>query len=199
MTGLKAAIAVVALALLPMAPAAADPGSPPPVVPVPAPPPPVVPVPAPQPGVLAAEAPGPLVPAAPGQFVPQQARIGNPLSQVGSDGGLLGIPNLPVTDLLLGQRPPAPGPGVSPAAPVIPSLNGANPDYLLKLNVAPAAPGEGELAPGLGPNDEIGGMGRIALLRRIYAMYDAGLLKGALLGQNPPGVLPAPNPPSPPG
>jgi hypothetical protein len=75
---------------------------------------------------------------------------------------------------------------------VIPSLSASNPDYLLNLNVDPAPPGQGTLVPGIGPNEEIGGMGRIALLRRIYGMYDAGLLKGALLGQNPPGELPAP-------
>jgi hypothetical protein len=75
---------------------------------------------------------------------------------------------------------------------VIPSLSASNPDSLLNLNVDPAPPGQGTLVPGIGPNEEIGGMGRIALLRRIYGMYDAGLLKGALLGQNPPGELPAP-------
>ncbi|WP_313673422.1 hypothetical protein [Mycolicibacterium sp.] len=196
MTGLKAVIAVIAVALSPMAPAAADPGPPPPVVPVPAPP----AVPAPQPGVLPAEAPGPVVPAAPGEFVPQQATISNPLGQVGADGGPLGLPPVSIADVLLGQRPavpgPAvPGPGVPPApAAVIPSLSAYNPDYLLNLNVDPAPPGQGALAPGIGPNEDIGGMGRIALLRRIYGMYDAGLLRGALLGQNPPGELPLPTP-----
>ena len=196
MTGLKAAVAVLAAARSPMAPAAAPPGPPPPVVPVPVVPAPIVPVPA-APGVLPAEAPGPLVPAAPGEFLPQQARISNPLGQVGADGGPLGIPKLPIAEMLLGQRPAAPGPlaagpGAPPAPVAIPSLSATNPDYLLNLNVAPAPPGQGTLAPGIGPNEDVGGMGRIALLRRIYAMYDAGLLKGALLGQNPLGELPPP-------
>jgi len=117
---------------------------------------------------------------------------------VGAASGLVGLPPWPGDNVLLGLRPPvpgptAPGPGVPPApAAVIPRLNAYTPDYLLNLNVDPAPPGQGVLAPGIGPNEDIGGTGRIALLRRIYGMYDAGLLKGALLGQNPPGQLPAP-------
>lgn len=161
--GHTALIAACAMALACAAPALADPE-----IPVPPPPPPA-------------------------EFVPPPSGIGNVLAQTGSDpGGLLGMPDLSAygPNLLLGQNPapaavgdPATAPGTPPA---IPSLNVFNPDYLLAQNQTPAAPGEGEAAPGFGPDQDNPGTGRIAFLRRIYQMYGAGALKGALLGQQSP-------------
>ena len=65
-------------------------------------------------------------------------------------------------------------------------LSAFNPEYLLGQNLTPAAPGDGTTAPGLGPDQDSPGTGRIAFLRRLYEMYDAGALKGSLLGQQPP-------------
>lgn len=125
----------------------------------------------------------PPAPAAP--FIPQQTGIGNPLAQSGSQpGGVMGLPDLSAygSNLLLAQSPdPA-----TPGAPVVPNLSAFNPDYLLGQNLNPAAPGDGTAAPGLAPDGDIPGTGRIAFLRRIYEMYQAGDLKGALLGQQSP-------------
>ncbi|MEI6254561.1 MAG: hypothetical protein WCP30_17325, partial [Mycobacteriaceae bacterium] len=121
-------------------------------------------------------------------FIPQPAGIGNVLGQSGSQpGGLLGLPDLSAygSNLLLGQNPDPATPG-TPATPVVPNLSAFNPEYLLGQNAAPAAPGDGATAPGLGPDPDNPGTGRIAFLRRIYEMYDAGALKGSLLGQQPP-------------
>ncbi len=161
MGGLVAGFLVI-MALAPMAPATADPG-PPPTDPAPA-------------------------PVAPTDFIPQQAGIGNPLAQNGNQAtGILGLPDLSEygPNLLLGQSttPAAPG---DPAAAAVPNLNAFNPQYLLGQNVAPAAPGEGSAAPGLGPDADSPGTGRIAFLRRLYEMYQAGGLKGSLLGQQSP-------------
>lgn len=162
------AMTIIVAALLPAAPAAADPGAPP-TEPVPAP--------APPPG--------------PAEFIPQQVGIGNVLGQSGNQpAGPLGLPDLSTLgpNLLLGQNPtPAPpGSPAVPAAPVVPSLSAMNPQYLLGQNVDPAAPGQGVTAPGLGPNQDIPGTGRISFLHRIYEMYESGGLKGALLGQQSP-------------
>lgn len=153
MRALAAALAAGALACA--GPAMADP---PPPTPAPAPSPP---------------SPADLIPA-----------IGNVLGQAGNQpAGPLGLPDLSAygTNLLLGQTalPALPG---TPAASV-PDLRAFNPEYLLSQNAVPAAPGEGVTAPGLAPNDDIGGTGRIAFLRRLYEMYQDGALKGALLGQ----------------
>jgi hypothetical protein len=118
-------------------------------------------------------------------FIPQQAGIGNPLAQSGSQpGGLMGLPDLSAygSNLLLAQNPDPAAPG----APVVPNLSAFNPEYLLGQNVTPAAPGDGTAAPGLAPDGDIPGTGRIAFLRRIHEMYQAGDLKGALLGQQSP-------------
>ncbi len=118
-------------------------------------------------------------------FIPQQTGIGNPLAQSGDQpGGVMGLPDLSAygSNLLLAQNPDQ----ATPGAPVVPNLSAFNPDYLLGQNVTPAAPGDGAAAPGLAPDADIPGTGRIAFLRRIYEMYDAGALKGALLGQQSP-------------
>jgi hypothetical protein len=167
MRGLATTVALVAAAFAPAAPATADPG-PPPADPAP----PVAdPVPAPPPA-----------------FVPQQAGIGNPLAQAGSQSsGVLGLPDLSAygLNMLLGQSTAPASPG-GPAATVVPNLSPFDPQYLLGQNTTPAAPGEGTAAPGLGPDEDIPGTGRIAFLRRIYGMYQDGGLKGSLLGQQSP-------------
>lgn len=100
--------------------------------------------------------------------------------------GPLGLPDLSGsgTALLLAQNavPSAPGAG-GPAA--VPDLSAFNGDYLLGQNLAPAAPGQGAAAPGIAPDTDNPGTGRISFLRRLHEMYAAGELKGALLGQNP--------------
>ena len=145
-------------------------------------------------GALACAGPAsaePIVPPPPPTPVPPAAdlipAIGNVLAQTGGQpSGPLGLPDLSAygTNLLLGQtaQPALPG---TPAV-AVPDLNAFNPEYLLSQNAAPAAPGAGTPAAGLAPNDDIDGTGRIAFLRRIYEMYQAGALKGALLGQQPP-------------
>lgn len=167
MRGLAASIALSCTALLPVAPATADPGIPPEPVPNPLP---------------AEPAPTPT------EFIPQQAGIGNPLAQNGSPpAGPFGLPDLSAygPNLLLGQSaaPAAPG---GPPTTVVPNLNAYNPQYLLGQNVTPAAPGDGTAAPGLAPDQDIPGTGRISFLRRIYEMYQAGALRGSLLGQQSP-------------
>lgn len=121
-------------------------------------------------------------------WVPPVSGIGNPLAQSdGGPAGLLGLPDLApyLPTMLLGQNPEPQAAGV--AAPVtLPPLGAFNQDYLLPQNVAPAAPGEGTPAPGIGPNAEDPGTGRIAFLRRLHEMYQAGALQGALLGQQSP-------------
>ena len=124
-------------------------------------------------------------------LIPPIATIGSLLAQSGTDpAGPLGLPELPGYAVLLGQNtvPVAPG-DVGPAT--IPNLNAYNPEYLLGQNVTPAAPGEGMAAPGIGPSPDSPGTGRVAFLRRLHEMYQAGLLTGALLGQNPPEPAPA--------
>jgi hypothetical protein len=169
---LRAALVTAAVAtLLCAAPAAAEPALPPP------PPPPAPPI--------APPAPAGLIPA-----------LGGLLAQAGSPpAGPLGLPDLSgyAPNLLLGQNAAPAPPGSPPAA--VPDLRALNPDYLLPQNLAPAAPAEGTPAPGLAPSQDIPGTGRIDFLRRLYEMYEAGALRGALLGQLPPeqfGSEPAP-------
>lgn len=134
------------------------------------------PVPSPLPSPAPAPAPADLIPG-----------IGNVLGQTGGQpAGPLGLPDLSAygTNLLLGQTAAPALPG-GPAA-TVPDLRAFNPEYLLSQNLVPAAPGQGTAAPGMGPNDDIGGAGRIAFLRRFYAMYQNGALTGALLGQQSP-------------
>lgn len=131
-------------------------------------------------------APGPGLPV-PAELIPA---IGGVLAQKGSEPvGPFGLPDVSgdVATLFLGQNElPAP-PGVAAAA--VPDLSAFNPEYLLPLNTAPAAPGEGVPAAGIGPDSDSTGTGRIAFLRRLYAMYQGGDLTGALLGQAEPGEL----------
>jgi hypothetical protein len=169
MRGLPATTATIVMALVAAAPAMADPGPAPPTEPIPAP-------------------TAPAAPTAPPEFIPQKTGIGNPLAQSGSQSaGVLGLPDLSAygPNLLLGQNtaPAAPG---DPAAAVVPNLNAFNPQYLLGQNAEPAAPGEGSAAPGLAPDQDSPGTGRIAFLRRLYEMYQAGGLRGSLLGQQSP-------------
>lgn len=143
---------------------------------------------APAPGepAPAPPAPGPALPV-PSELIPA---IGGVLAQRGSQPvGPFGLPDVSgnATTLFLGQNElPAP-PGGSAAA--VPDLSAFNPEYLLPLNTAPAAPGEGTPAAGIGPDADSTGTGRIAFLRRLYEMYQGGDLTGALLGQTEPGEL----------
>lgn len=114
------------------------------------------------------------------------------MGQTGSPAaGPFGLPDLSALGptLLLAQNA-APTPAGIAAPGQIPNLNAFNPDYLVPLNSEPAPPGEGEPAPGLGPSADSPGTGRLGFLRRIYEMYSAGQLRGALLGQNEPGQAP---------
>lgn len=127
---------------------------------------------------------------------PAPSGIGNPLAQSGSAAaGPFGLPDLSAyaTTLLLGQNavPTAPG---EQAPQAIPSLSAFNPVYLVGQNTQPAAPGEGTPAAGIGPDADDPSTGRIAFLRRVHQMYEAGELKGALLGQQPPEVFDPPAP-----
>ncbi len=146
--------------------------------------------PAPPPTPATEPAPAPPLPPAPEPtgLIPTLSAIGTVMAQTGSEpSGPLGLPDLSAYGpaLLLGQNPVPLAPDV-PAAPVIPSLNAFGPDFLVPLNTVPAAPGSGEPAPGIGPDAESPGTGRIAFLRRLNEMYQAGLLDGALLGQQSP-------------
>jgi len=148
-------------------------------------------------------------PPTPTGLIPPVASIGNALAQSGNDSvGPLGLPDLSSysPNLVLGQNavPSAPG-AVDPA--VIPNLSAFNAGYLLPQNLKPAAPGQGVPAPGIGPDQDNPSSGRIAFLRRLHEMYQAGDLKGAFLGQLPkeqlgeplPGTAPGPGITIPPG
>ena len=148
-------------------------------------------------------------PVAPTGFIPPVASFGNILGQSGSDpAGPLGLPDLSAyaPSLVLGQNPVPAAPGTADPA-VIPNLSAFNADYLLAQNLTPAAPGTGAPAPGIGPDQDNPGTGRIAFLRRLNEMYQAGALRGGLLGQLPkeqlgeplPGTDPVPGIYIPPG
>jgi hypothetical protein len=124
------------------------------------------------------------------------ANIGGVLAQSGTTPtGPLGLPDLSAyaPALVLAQNPLPLAPG-DPAAPTLPSLSAFNPEYLIGQNAMPAAPGEGVPAAGIGPSAEDPGTGRVAFLRRLHEMYEAGLLDGALLGQQSPEPPSAPLP-----
>lgn len=171
--------AVIALAVVPGTPANADapdeqvtePGLTAEVLPVPPPP---------APGIDPA-------PPAPMGLIPPISTIGGLLGQTGIEpAGPLGLPDLATygNALVLGQNLVPSVPGTAEQA-VTPSLEVFTDEYLVPLNLVPAAPGEGSPAPGIGPNADIPGSGRIAMLRRLHEMYQAGNLTGALLGQLP--------------
>lgn len=127
---------------------------------------------------------------------PPTVGIGNALAQNGSaQSGPFGLPDMsayaPMLLLAQNDLPAEPG---EQAAPAIPNLSAFNPAYLVGQNTEPAAPGEGTPAPGIGPGPQDPNTGRIAFLRRVHEMYEAGALKGALLGQQPPEVFESPAP-----
>lgn len=139
---------------------------------------------------------------APSTGPPPPSRVGSVLAQTGQPAsGPFGLPDLSAhgLELLLGQNstPAAPGTDTAVAAP---DLRAFDNQYLLPQNITPAAPGQGALGPGIGSEDPNASNGRLALLRRLHAMYQAGDLEGALLGQRPaeqldeplPGTAPAP-------
>ena len=180
--------AVIALAVAPGTPANADapdeqvtePGLTAEVLPVPPPPAPGIDPPPPAAGVDPA-------PPAPTGLIPPISTIGGLLGQTGIEpAGPLGLPDLATygNALVLGQNLVPSIPGTAEQA-VTPSLEVFTDEYLVPLNLVPAAPGEGSPAPGIGPNADIPGAGRIAMLRRLHEMYQAGNLTGALLGQLP--------------
>ena len=180
--------AVIALAVAPGTPANADapdeqvtePGLTAEVLPVPPPPAPGIDPAPPAPGIDPA-------PPAPMGLIPPISTIGGLLGQTGIEpAGPLGLPDLATygNALVLGQNLVPSVPGTADQA-VTPSLEVFTDEYLVPLNLVPAAPGEGSPAPGIGPNADIPGAGRIAMLRRLHEMYQAGNLTGALLGQLP--------------
>ena len=180
--------AVIALAVAPGTPANADapdeqvtePGLTAEVLPVPPPPAAGVDPAPPAAGVDPA-------PPAPTGLIPPISTIGGLLGQTGIEpAGPLGLPDLATygNALVLGQNLVPSVPGTAEQA-VTPSLEVFTDEYLVPLNLVPAAPGEGSPAPGIGPNADIPGAGRIAMLRRLHEMYQAGNLTGALLGQLP--------------
>lgn len=127
-------------------------------------------------------------------LIPPLSAIGSILAQSGSEpAGPLGLPDLSAyaPGLLLAQNA-APAPPGQPSPVVVPNLSAFDPAYLVPQNLAPALPGAGQAAPGIGPGTEDPGTGRVAFLRRIHEMYEAGLLRGALLGQAPAGTIPEP-------
>ena len=157
--------------------------------------PPAVPAPADQPP------PDPAAGSAPTGLIPPIASIRNVLAQNGSAAaGPLGLPDLSAysSSLVLGQNPVPAAPGATDA-PVVPNLSAFNAGYLLPQNLTPAAPGQGTSAPGIGPDQDSPSAGRIAFLRRLHEMYQAGALKGAFLGQLPKEQLGEPLPGTAPG
>lgn len=134
-------------------------------------------------------APPPEPAPAPGQSIipPGGLSLGTILAQTGSaPTGPLGLPDMSAygANVLLGQNVTPAAPGSDTPAGIYP-LNAFRPEYLVPLNETPAAPGEGVPAPGIGPDADSPGTGRIAFLRRLHEMYQAGELTGALLGQKP--------------
>lgn len=113
--------------------------------------------------------------------------LGSLLAQTGSTPtGPAGLPDMSAygANLLLGQNLTPAAPGSDTPAGIYP-LNAFRSEYLVPLNMTPAAPGQGVPAPGIGPDADNPGTGRIAFLKRLHEMYGAGELKGALLGQKP--------------
>lgn len=168
------------------------------------------PAPAPVPGPLPFESlpglgpvaapPPPPVPGA--QPAPPPAGALFPLAQNGSPSQLIGgLPAMPdvsgqtANEFVLGQYAVPAVPGTAPATPV--HMNPFNNAYLLPQNLAPSAPGEGQLF-GIAPGQENADIAAIDYLRRLYDMYQAGGLQGGLLGQRELDSLNKPLPVDPP-
>ncbi|HPX36885.1 MAG TPA: hypothetical protein PLH92_06050 [Mycobacterium sp.] len=136
------------------------------------------------PAPLPAEAAAPPQRIIPPDIVPA---LGNVLAQSGSEkAGLFGLPDISAHggDLLLAQNTAPAAPGGGQVAGIYP-LDAFQSNYLLPQYETPAVLGQGTPAPGIGPDADIPGTGRIAFLRRLHEMYAAGDLKGSLLGQMP--------------
>jgi hypothetical protein len=108
--------------------------------------------------------------------------------------GIAGLPDLSAdgNQILLGQTANPALPGTDPGR--VPNPNALNNSYLLPQNVAPSAPGEGEIV-GVAPGQEGADINRREYLHRLWTMYQAGGLDGALLGQRPDAPLDQPLPP----
>ena len=155
--------AVIALAVAPGTPANADapdeqvtePGLTAEVLPVPPPPAPGIDPAPPAPGIdPAPPAPGiDPAPPAPMGLIPPISTIGGLLGQTGIEpAGPLGLPDLATygNALVLGQNLVPSIPGTAEQA-VTPSLEVFTDEYLVPLNLVPAAPGEGSPAPASAP------------------------------------------------
>jgi hypothetical protein len=110
--------------------------------------------------------------------------------------GVLGLPDLSAlgNGMLLGQTSVPALPGTEPGA--MPNPNALNNSYLLPQNLVPSAPGQGQIF-GVDPGQENADIKRSEYLGRLWAMYRAGGLDGALLGQRPESQLDLPLPPPP--
>lgn len=96
-----------------------------------------------------------------------------------------------ITGILDAAQAPSGGPlealataGLPGQAPTAPSVNPMNNAYLLPQNVAPAAPGTGEIV-GVAPGQELADLSTLDYLNQLRTLYQNGSLEGALLGQNP--------------
>jgi|KBSSwiStaDraftv2_1062776.scaffolds.fasta_scaffold12233_2 hypothetical protein len=138
-------------------------------------------------------------PPAPEPMSYRDALRAGPLAQSNDTSpGIAGLPDLSALgdQLLLGQTSVPALPGAGPAG--IPIPNALNNSYLLPQNVKPAAPGDGQIF-GVEPGQENADIKRRDYLHRLYEMYQAGGLEGALLGQRPRDQLDQPLPEPPPG
>ncbi len=111
--------------------------------------------------------------------------------------GIAGLPDLAAlgNGMLLGQTATPALPGTDPGA--MPNPQRAQQLLLLPQNLEPSAPGQGQIF-GVDPGQENADIKRSEYLHRLWAMYQAGGLDGALLGQRP-ASQPEPLPPPPPG
>lgn len=115
------------------------------------------------PAPLPAEAAAPLQRIIPPDIVPA---LGNVLAQSGSEkAGLFGLPDISAHggDLLLAQNTAPAAPGGGQVAGIYP-LDAFQSNYLLPQYRDTVVLGQGTLAPGIGPDADIPGTGRIAFL-----------------------------------
>ncbi len=169
--------------------------------------------------IAGADPPPPEVPADPAaptppapNGIPPLADLTSPLAQSGgSPTGLSGgLPANPFTGnpdnaYFLAQNPvPEASGGAGVGTP--PNLSAFNNAWLLPQNLAPAAPGEGQVYD-VPPGEENANITPIDPFRRMHHMHVDGYLKGGLLGQLPqqqlgeplPGTAPPPGTATPPG